>query len=218
MQRPWSMYNKVEKLRVDDLKPEHVKLILLAIPNAKMNEWYACQEGDLHWQPISSIPEFYEDVRQLKGTALTDDQAQAIGKVQPPTPKADADAEDAPKKQNARRPLFEDAPEDAMMTDPALMVDTSRTSERRSARRYQRKLMFRVIQGGKSFQTETEDVSMAGVSLNDQLPPWVPKTFRAELALNKTNVRVLCERVDDNKLKLKDADSWDVIRQWLVNW
>jgi hypothetical protein len=29
---------------------------------------------------------------------------------------------------------------------------------------------------------------------------------------------VLCARVDDSKLKLMDADSWDVIRQWLVNW
>lgn len=210
MRRPWSIYNRIEKLRVDDLSPEQVKLILLAIPTTKMQEWYACQEGDLHWKPISDIPEFYEDVRRLKHATLTDEEAKALGTFQPPTPAS-------PKVENKRRPLFEDPPAD-LKTDPALMVDTSQTTERRTARRYPRKLMFKVIQGGQSFQSETEDISMSGVSLTQNMPAWVPKTFRAELASDRGNVRVLCTRVDDNKLKLMDADSWDIIRQWIVNW
>lgn len=231
MQRPWSMYNKTEKLRVDDLKPEHVKIILLSIPNSKMNEWYACQEGDLHWQPIGSIPEFYEDVRNLKGNALAPkEQPREVDleddnsplEAQKPAKKAPAsivsENESAVKKQDARRPLFEDFDGDLLKTDPALMVDTATTKERRTARRYQRNLTFKVIQGGKSFQAETEDISMSGLSLKDKLPEWVPKNFRAEISSNKSNVRVLCVKVDDNKLKLTDADSWDVIRAWLVNW
>ena len=123
MQKPWSMYNKTEKLRIDDLKTEHVKIILLAIPNSKMGEWYACQEGDLHWQPISAIPEFYEDVRQLKGNAL---DGQAEDGSAAPELQLETDQESKPaKKQDARRPLFEDAPDDLLLTDPALAVDTS---------------------------------------------------------------------------------------------
>lgn len=210
MEKPWSLYNKTEKLRVDDLRSEHVKIILLAIPNSRMSDWYACQEGDVHWQPISAIPEFYEDVRQLKGNALTGEAEVIAPKIETPP--------ETEQKQSPRRPLFEDAPDDLLLTEPGLVVDSAQTKERRTARRYPRKLMFKVIQGGQSFQSETSDVSMNGVALAAQLPSWVPKTFRAELTMNKTNVRVLCTRVDDSKLKLMDADSWDVIRQWLVNW
>lgn len=237
MQRPWSMYNRIEKLRVDDLKPEHVKIILLSIPNSRMHEWYACLEGDLHWQPIGSIPEFYEDVRNLKGLAMGEKESSVVGsqsevelessppaapKPAPASAPARASAplvqESAPQKQSERRPLFEDAHEDMLKTDPTLMVDTASTKERRTARRYQRNLTFKVIQGGKSFQAETEDISMAGLSLKEKLPEWVPKNFRAEISSHKNNVRVLCVRVGDTKLKLTDADSWDVIRAWLVNW
>lgn len=203
MEKPWSLYNKVEKLRVDDLRTEHVKIILLAIPNSKMSDWYACHDGDIHWQPISAISEFYEDVRQLKGGH---DQTEPQATDPAPTP--------APVK---RRPLFEDAPE-GLITDPALVVDTSQTKERRTARRYPRKLVFNVVQNGQKFESETSDVSMSGLALAKPLPSWVPKTFRAELTLNQTSVRVMCARVDSTKLKLMDADSWDVIRQWLVNW
>lgn len=205
MQRLWSLYNKEEKLRIDDLTPEQVRIILLAIPTARMPDWYACQEGDIHWQPIGSIPEFYEDVRQIKGQSQpkTEEQEEAIPPVNKPV---------------QRRPLFEEAPLDLSVTDPTLQVDSSATDERRSARRYPRKLNFKVIQGGKTFETETMDVSMNGLSLEQALPQWVPKSFRAELRLNKTNVIVLCQRVSDNQMKIMDADSWDVIRKWIVNW
>lgn len=204
MEKPWSLYNKEEKLRIDDLKSEHVRIILLAIPTARMTDWYACQEGDLHWQPIGAIPEFYEDVRQIKGKgALPEPEAEAQEKPTPQSP--------------PRRPLFEDSPED-LRTDPTLQVDTASTKERRTARRYPRKLMFKVLQGGKSFQSATVDVSMSGLSIEQQLPNWVPKTFHAELQLNKTNIRVLCSRVSESKLKIMESESWDVIRQWIVNW
>ena len=201
MQKPWSIYNKVEKLRVDDLKPEQVKLILLTIPTAKMGDWYACQEGDIHWQPMSAIPDFYEDVRMLKGGS-SEQAAPEVKNTNSP-----------------RRPLFEDAPDEhALKTDPALIIDLKETKERRSARRYNRNLIFKVIDGGKSFQSETSDISMSGVSLKDQLPEWVPKKFKAVLSSNKNNIQITCSRVDNNKLKLIDSESWDVIRQWLVNW
>ncbi len=204
MQRPWSLYNKEEKLRIDDLKPEHVRIILLAIPTARMGDWYACMEGDVHWQPIGSIPEFYEDVRQMKGKP---DDMPSTSRHDPP----------AAPPQAPRRPLFEDAPVD-LKTDPTLQVDSSRTKERRTARRYARHLNFKIAQDGKVFACETLDVSMSGMSLERELPDWVGKTFKAELNLNKTTVWVKCTRVSETKLKITDSDSWDVIRQWIVNW
>lgn len=204
MEKPWSLYNKEEKLRIDDLKSEHVRIILLAIPTAQMTNWYACQEGDLRWQAVGDIPEFYEDVRQIKGTGAL------------PPPKEETE-ESPQRKEDPRRPLFEDSPDDSP-SNPTLQVDFNSTKERRTARRYPRKLMFKVLQGGKSFQSETVDVSMSGLSIEQQLPNWIPKTFHAELELNKTNIRVLCTRVNESKLKIMESDSWDVIRKWIVNW
>lgn len=206
MQRPWSLYNKEEKLRIDDLKPEHVRIILLAIPTSRMGDWYACLEGDVHWQPISSIPEFYEDVRQIKG--------KPADHAAPPKQDPMAAPVAAP-----RRPLFEDAPEDMMKTDPTLQVENLKTKERRTARRYNRMLNFRINEGaGKIFDCETVDVSMNGLSLERDLPDWVGKHFQAELSLNNRTVKIKCTKVSADKLKLVDADAWDVLRKWIVNW
>lgn len=203
MQKPWSLYNKEEKLRIDDLKPEHVRIILLAIPTSQMTDWYACQEGDVHWQPMGAIPEFYEDVRQIKG------------KMSEAPPKQDPLAAPHPV---ARRPLFEDAPADMMKTDPTLQVENSKTKERRTARRYMRNLDFKLVQDSNVFACETVDVSMSGLSLERELPSWAAQKFKAELSLNKQTVKIRCLKVSDTKLKITDADAWDVIRKWIVNW
>lgn len=205
MQKPWSLYNKEEKLRIDDLLPEHVRIILLAIPTARMIEWYACQEGDIHWQPIAAIPEYYEDVRALKGKDA--DSA-----------KFDASAEPAVKEPLVRRPLFDEPNPDLMRTEPAVVVEKSVTKERRSARRYPRQLDFRISHAGKSFECKTGDISMSGLSTNESIPSWVPKNFRAELAHGKTRINIMCHRVSDHQLKIVDCESWDVMRKWIVNW
>lgn len=206
MQRPWSLYNKEEKLRIDDLKPEHVRIILLAIPTVRMTDWYACQEGDVHWHPISSIPEFYEDVRQIKGKSADTPVAAKPDPLATPV-------------QPPRRPLFEEAPEEMLKTDPTLQVENLNTRERRTARRYNRILNFKINDGvGKIFECETVDVSMNGIALERDLPDWVTKNFQAELSLHGRSVKIKCSKVSTAKMKLVDADGWDVLRKWIVNW
>jgi hypothetical protein len=192
----WSLYNKEEKLRIDDLKAEQVRTILLSIPTAKISLWYACKENDVHWQPLSAIAEFHEDVNVIRGESIPDSK---------PVP-------DKP----PRRPLFEEAP--GGNTETTLLVDSVQTSERRSARRYRRKLNLIVINGGQSFNCETLDISMGGISLSKDLPTWVPNIFKAELDLNQNRVSVICSKVSSSTVKLKEAESWDLIRQWIVNW
>lgn len=226
MQKPWSLYNKEDKLRVDDLTPEQVRIVLLATASNRMNHWYACQEGDVHWQPIDAIPEFYEDVRQIKGKPSDDDDrekevsvTQTLASVTPDsvTMKIPSTPAVPPvAKPVQRRPLFEDAPLDK--TEPTLQVDFTSTKERRTARRYERRLGFKVSLDGKVFQTHTSDISMAGIALEEKLADWVPKTFSAELSLGKHTIKVMCSKVDDTKLKMKESSSWDVIRAWIVNW
>jgi hypothetical protein len=204
MQRLWSLYNKDEKLRIDDLTAENVKIILLSIPTAKMSEWFACQEGDLHWQPIATISEFYEDVRQIKGVSFAPKMAAGAEYMSPTRPPVEE-----------RRPLFEDAPEETAKT---LQIENEETNERRSARRFPRQLTFLVSKAGKTFEGETVDISMSGLSLKSPLPDWVTKTFRAHIELNGQTTGVLCLRVDDRKVKFLEADSWNLIRLWIVNW
>ncbi len=141
MQKPWSLYNNEEKLRVDDLTSEQVRIVLLATSNARMSHWYACQEGDVHWQPIGAIPEFYEDVRQIKGAPEGDHLTHTEAESAPASPVVKAAPE--------RRPLFEEMPEEATSTQ--LQVENSRTVERRSARRFERRLGFKIAMGGENF-------------------------------------------------------------------
>ncbi|HMN70143.1 MAG TPA: PilZ domain-containing protein, partial [Bdellovibrionales bacterium] len=160
-----------------------------------------CQEGDLRWQPIGAIAEFYEDVRQLKGRHKESPPLQETP-VQEPAP---------------RRPLFEDAPGDP--THTTLVVEKSTTSERRTARRYDRSFHFRVRAGeGKYFATRTSDVSMTGLSLQDSLPTWIQKKFRAELAHNQGSIEIICERISDTQLKIEETANWEALRAWIVSW
>ncbi len=218
MQGRWSLYNKEDKLRVDDLSPEQVKTILLAIPTSRMKDWYACRGGEVHWHGISEIPEFYEDVRALRGTTdsandvnVSADAAKNVNGQAAPMPPARPAA--------PHRPMFEDA--QTNMTSPTLAMDHVQAKERRSARRYHCRLEFKIIQGGKAFNSETQDVSMTGMALQEALPTWVPKTFRAEVSHNGQVLSIVAARVEKasaNRLRILEAESWEVLRRWIVNW
>ncbi|MGE0527018.1 MAG: PilZ domain-containing protein [Bdellovibrionales bacterium] len=190
----WSLYNRFEKLRVDDLTAAQVRMILLAIPTARLPDWYACREGEVHWHPLSSIPEFYEDVRDIKGAGIP------LQHLTPP-----------------RRPLFEDPP-DGLVTDTSLTVDLAETQERRNARRYMRQFSFRVTSETSEFNTHTVDISMSGIALKDELPEWVPRVFRASLENKGRSIQVMCARVDGYKVQLREAESWEQLRQWIASW
>jgi len=198
MHKCWSLFNKEDKLRIDDLTVEQVRTILLAIPSANMRDWFACREGDVNWQALVDISEFYEDVRAAKGSSYLDAGKPAA--APPPT----------------RRPLFEDPPEQP--TEATLQVEAIHTKERRSARRFSRRLTFRVYLGNKKFECSTIDVSMGGFSITEALPDGLGKNFRAELSYSGVDMNVLCSQIGDKQLKLLEAEAWDVLRQWIANW
>ena len=202
MHKCWSLYNKEEKLRIDDLTKDQVRTILLAISAKKIKYWYACREGDLHWQGIADLPDFHDDAMAAKGESSFKSEESKVKD---------------PKKPNGppRRPLFEDGP---TLAGTTIKIEAVQTKERRTARRYLRHLLFRVKFGGTVFECPTKDVSMGGISLTKDLPPIPQKTFRAELLWNDQAIKVLCSRVTDQSLKIIEADSWDLLRQWLVNW
>ena len=174
----WSLYNKAEKLRVDDLTLEQVKIVLLGISSRQMSDWYTCQEGQLNWEQLSAMEEI-------------------TAKSAPP------------------RKVIEEF--ESQKTDATVHIDLSDIQERRTARRYARRLHFECVIDHQKFTCETVDVSMNGLSLSRSLPQWVPKHFKAELALNNHTAKINCERVSAKKLKLTGTDNWDLIRQWIVN-
>jgi len=208
MHKCWSLYNRVDKLRIDDLTKDQVRTILLSIPTSKIGEWYACREGDLHWLPIREIPDFYEDASMVKGEYLAQSEEKSETKDKPVKRN----------KQEERRPLFEDPTPEMMMTSSTLKLESVPTKERRSARRYVRNLIFYAKHEGRAFECETKDVSMAGISLGEKLPPSFGKTFRAELKLSGGRVKLLVSRVTSSTLKIEESDSWELLRQWIVAW
>lgn len=184
MEKLWSLYNKDEKLRIDDLRADQVRTILLSIPQDKTVHWYGCREGDPQWEKLTEIPDFYD---HMSKSSLVE----------------------------SRRPLFEE-PADA--TAPTLQIESVQVKERRSARRYTRNLIFSAQAGEFIFRCETADISMAGVSLKQDLPSGLASTFRAELTLSGEKVNILCSRITATQLKIVDADGWTLLRQWIVNW
>lgn len=222
MQTRWSLFNKEDKLRVDDLTPEQVKTILLAVPSHRMKDWFACRGGDVHWHALTDIPEFYEDVRALRGLSESDNSVPPSEASKPPVPQRDRRAPQAPPspapQTQSHRPLFEDV---SMEADPTLAIESEPTEERRSARRFLSRLDFKVIQGGKVFESQTKNVSMSGLALKEQLPGWIPKTFRAQVGLHGQVLNIVAARVektDGSQLKILEAESWELLRRWIANW
>ena len=209
----WSLYNSVDKIQIDDLKTEQVRIVLLSIPTVKMKDWMICRKGNLHWQSILQVPDFYDDVRELKG----DTQALKPGDLNDEPPKKSGNP--APP---SRRPLFEDIDIDSEETLSLMNAGQGDVRERRSARRHLKALRFEVVQGGKTFHTETVDVSMSGMSLEEGLPEWAKKEFLAVISLNDHKMKLRVSRVDEDKshtkLKIVDAEHWDVLRSWVVGW
>lgn len=206
----WSLYNSVDKIQIDDLKTEQVRIVLLSIPTTRIKDWMICKKGELHWQSILSVPEFHDDVRDLRGDTqtLSQEHLQPKGKSSAPPPN--------------RRPMFEDIDLDSEETLSVMgSGDELDVKERRSARRYQKKLKFSVVQGGKSFETETIDISMSGMSLEESLPQWAQRQFSATVSFNGHQVKLVVQRVLEdkggNKLKILDADHWEALRSW-VGW
>lgn len=206
----WSLYNSVDKIQIDDLKTEQVRIVLLSIPTVRMKDWMICKKGDVHWQSLLQVPEFFEDVRDLKG------DTQGIELEASPAKKAPAPP--------SRRPLFEDINLDSEDT-LSLMDETqsfAEVKERRTARRYVKTLELVIKTSGINFQTETVDVSMSGLSVKDTLPENLKKQFPATLSYKGYHLKVVLERVEDDptgsKLKIHDVDQWDTLRSWVVGW
>jgi len=195
MDRPWSLYNKFEKLRIDDLRTDQVRTILLSIATRRIPDWYACRQGDINWQPLEEVPDFYEEVRELKGDR---DPAKPLIKAK------------------ERRPMFEDFGGAEGASN--ITIENEPSMERRSARRYERQLTFRAFAGGVPFVAKTLDISMSGFSLESPLPTQLANKFEADLELNGKILRVTCEKVGPSKVRIINANSWDLLRQWLVNW
>ncbi|MBX3022306.1 MAG: PilZ domain-containing protein [Bdellovibrionales bacterium] len=230
MEPLWSLYNQLEKLRIDALKTEHVRIILLAIPTRRMGQWYACREGDMTWLPISEIAEFYEDVRAMKGLAPAGEAASdkelaaAVQRADVPSDerrKTSVKTERPPAAFHERRPLFEEAPaEEAETVDlkTSTGIVAAPVKERRAARRYPRELEFKVRGKEESFVCETQDISLNGIALKRPLPKWVPKTFKAKLSSGDVSVRILCGKVSDSSLRIMEVESWEILRKWIVKW
>lgn len=223
MHKCWSLYNRVEKLRVDDLTRDQVRTILLSIPTNRMDEWFACREGDLHWQPIREFAEFYEDAAMVKGEfqAVAGDETPpevTATKTKNGTKNTALKSVGTGTKPEERRPLFEDVSSDLFGTGSTLKVESMPTRERRSARRYVRNLVFQAKVNGVRFECETRDISMAGLSLSKNLPSAFGKEFKAELHLNGGVIKIRVVKVSPMSLRLKDADAWDLLRQWIVSW
>lgn len=208
-QKCWSLYNKEDKLRVDELTLDQVQTIMLAIPAGRIDSWYACREGDLQWQRLAEVEEFYEEASEIKARAPLEEQSvtrtlTATGTETYIAPKARAAIKKVPISEAKTR-----------VEKPPTLEAIAR--ERRSARRFVKNLKFRMVNGGNKFESETLDVSMAGLSLKESLPADAPKSVRANLELEGKRVKVLCNRISDRSLKILEADRWDLLRQWLIS-
>lgn len=211
----WSLYNEEEKLRIDDLTAQQVKIIMLAISSRRMQEWYACPQGKMAWLPLAEVEEFHQNSIETETVEVPLQKASGGGYSAPvntsrPEPKP------TPTKSKPKLAAVETVEIDNR-SSPTLMVDLTQTKERRSARRYARKWRFKCTINDQIFTCETVDVSVTGIKINTALPQWVPKVFKAEITLGMYSIEILCERVSSKKIKISGTENLDLLRRWIVN-
>lgn len=215
MDRLWSLFNQIEKLRIDHLKTRDVRIILLAIPASQVRHWYACQDGDQNWKPLLYVDEFYDDVQTNAKVPPVAKQEIPDKTPVPSMAPAAAERNAAKPVKEERRPMFEEAPD--LTADSTLAMESIPAQERRSARRYLRDILF-TIEGtdNQRFHCATHDISVTGLSLTSKLPDWAQKNFKGRLQSGSEVVKVFCKRVSDTQLKILEAEPWETIRSWIV--
>ena len=197
MELSWSLYNKIERLRVENLSTAQVRTILLSIPTRRLDQWYACASDQLRWLPLADHATFFEDVRVFRG-------AEAAGHLQIARAPAPLKLVGAPPEAPAE-----------WIEGSDFDLSTLALSERRAARRVSRRCEFVVAGGPGEFRSLTKDLSFGGLSIETALPAWVPKTFRATLSTAGKTAEILCTRVSDSNFQIVESDSWPVLHSWL---
>ncbi|NCN41970.1 PilZ domain-containing protein [bacterium] len=209
----WSLYNKSDKIQIDDLKTEQVKVVLLSISSMKMKDWEICKKGTVHWQPLALHPDFYEEVENLKGSSMGPTSSESAST--PPY-------QNAPSSGESKSSLFDEIDLDSEETLSLMDGAHVDVEERRSARRHHRILKFEIIQGEKRFETETKDISMSGMKLKEPLPDWIKSEFRAQVSLNDQVVDLRVARLSkdkkDTSVKILDASTWGLLKSWVIGW
>lgn len=62
----WSLYNVVERHRIDDLPLSHLLIIIPTIPPARLNDWVAWRPGAKDWQPLQTFPELEQTLATIQ--------------------------------------------------------------------------------------------------------------------------------------------------------
>lgn len=102
----------------------------------------------------------------------------------------------------------------------SLMIEDMDTEDRRSSTRFHKSFKVK-IEGtsGQVFKTNTLDVSLDGVQLQEAVPDWSGELFRMELWRGDEHIDVLCERTgkgEHTTLIIRENPREELLRKWLL--
>ena len=198
--KTWSLFQQPDEHRVDLLSLDEVKLILKSIPASRMNLWLARDQEASEWKSLYEFAELGLPPRSAAGPSVAP-QIKSTGAA-------------------STMKLNEMATEDhEFFDDFTLEIDHAAVEDRRSSRRYNKAYSVLLEGGDQDFQTQTVDISLSGLYIEDPIPSWAGNVFELRLTREGEHLFILCSRVKigkGNKLIIEKISAPDLLRQWLL--
>jgi hypothetical protein len=212
----WSLFHKIEKRQIDDLKTDAVEVVYEVIPSKDRGDWLVWREGFATWKPLEDFPTLLQSLRKGGMLSAPSQPAPAPAQRDVPTKIADSSTSKSSKDRVAKG-----GPRNASTADETksvaarkettvqdrlarqgslesevdfdLLAETEALGDR--AARYRKKWQIRILTEGKPFMNTTVDASNRGFSLKDPLPKGLPRYFNVEVFAGEMVIPLICSEV-----------------------
>ena len=200
----WSLYDQMEDHQIDGLQLHDVVLIVRSIAPKNRNHWLAWKTGEKSWKPLLEFSEIEQGSKEEA----------------PPLPGMGPDEEVTKTVTFIRVGQLPNTEEEGAVGTGSLMIEDMDTEDRRSSTRFHKSFKIK-IEGtsGQVFKTNTLDVSLDGVQLQEAVPDWSGELFRMELWRGDEHIDVLCERTgkgEHTTLIIRENPREELLRKWLL--
>ena len=218
----WSLYNLVERHRIDDLPLSHLLIVIPTIPPARIGDWVAWRPGAKDWQPLHTFPELEQTLATLQHVyeatgsfpmQRPDEKPLFADTVQRHQERTFADYFD-----ESNMGLDEGVDAEDSNDELELELDERPQRDRRRARRFKKDWVVEVRIGRNQFVSHTSDISLKGMRIRDSLPDWVPLQFQAIIMNNGHALTILCSRIQRTKsqVRIEAVSTPNILKQWLM--
>lgn len=200
----WSLYNDTTGRQIDGLSFDQARDLCRSIPEAQREQWLAWHEGLADWAAIVSFAKLFASGRKTAATPPT------------PAPKPAAKVSESSAQTSVRG--FELQVDDHLTIE----IGPEKTLDHRFNKRFEKCYTVSVNHQGRTFQSQTLNISLGGMQLKNAVPEGLGMQFTATLTRRDGHsMQMQCARLPGpartvTRLKFIDPDDTN-LRAWLLD-